>query len=68
MISRLHRGDVCADFFDNTGPLMSEHGRWRRKGQSAVHHGEVTVAYTAGSDLYSHLASFRFINLDLVNC
>ena len=65
MVPGFHRSDVPADFFHNAGPFVSQYRWWRREGNGAIDHREITVADAAGGQLDQDLSTFGFIDLDL---
>jgi hypothetical protein len=55
---------MSTDLFDNAGPLMTEHGWWRREGESAIHDGQVAMAHATGRNFDQYFSPLGRINLD----
>ena len=66
VIAGLEVGNLRADFFDDAGGLVAEHGG-RRPHVEAVDEMEIAVAHAAGDGAHDDFALFGFVDFDLLD-
>lgn len=56
MVARLERCDTCADFLDDTGPLMTQNSPWTARRDVALQDMEISPAYRCLRNLHDRVA------------